>query len=202
MPTQQFRAAAIQMRSGMDPQRNIAALTERVAEAVSMGAHYVQTPEMTGALVRERAALMSILCDEADDPVVAAASDLASRHAIYLHIGSTAIAVSGGKVANRAFVFNPQGGVVARYDKIHMFDVDLDNGESWRESTTYEAGRQAVVATPAFCQAGARHMLRRPVSGTFPETGACRCKCAECSGCLYAADRFRTLARFVARQGD
>ena len=154
MTIKDFRAAAVQMRSGMDPQRNIAALTEQVEEAVSSGARYVQTPEMTGALVRNRETLMAILHDESKDPVVAAAAELAKRHAIYLHIGSTAIAVSGGKVANRAFLFDPQGAVAARYDKIHMFDVDLDHGESWRESTTYESGRRAVVASLPFARLG------------------------------------------------
>lgn len=154
MTSQGFRAACIQMRSGMDPQRNIIELARRVEQAVSQGAHYVQTPEMTGALVRDRATLKSIICDEAEDPVVAAAAELAARHGIYLHIGSTAIAVKGGKVANRAFLFNPQGDTVARYDKIHMFDVDLDNGESWRESATYEPGKQAVIASLPFARLG------------------------------------------------
>ncbi|MEM6464303.1 MAG: carbon-nitrogen hydrolase family protein [Pseudomonadota bacterium] len=145
MTYQPFRAGVIQMRSGTDPNRNIAELTERVAEAVSAGADYVQTPEMTGALVRDRAQLLDVLADEASDPVVAAAAELAARHGIYLHIGSTPISVSGGKVANRTFLFGPRGDIVARYDKIHMFDVDLDNGESWRESATYQPGQKSVV---------------------------------------------------------
>ncbi|MEX3011382.1 carbon-nitrogen hydrolase family protein [Hoeflea sp. TYP-13] len=152
--TQGFRAAAIQMRSCMDPQRNIGDLTELVEEAVSKGADYVQTPEMTGALVRKRASLQAIIRDEADDPVVAAAAELAARHRIFLHIGSTAIAVKGGKIANRAFIFDPGGVTVARYDKIHMFDVDLDNGESWRESATYEPGRHATIAPLPFARLG------------------------------------------------
>ncbi|WP_419914672.1 carbon-nitrogen hydrolase family protein [Hoeflea sp.] len=149
-----FRAAAVQMRSGMDPQRNIAELAESVAEAVSSGAEYVQTPEMTGAVISDRASLMDVLCDETDDPVVNAASELAQKHGIYLHIGSVAVAAAGGKIANRAFVFDPRGKIVARYDKIHMFDVDLDNGESWRESATYEPGRHAVMVAFPFAQLG------------------------------------------------
>ncbi|MEM9107929.1 MAG: carbon-nitrogen hydrolase family protein [Pseudomonadota bacterium] len=154
MDTGTFRAAAVQMRSCVDPQRNIAALREGVAEAVSAGAHYVQTPEMTGALVRERAMLMSILHEESDDPVVKAASELATQHEIHLHIGSTAVAAADGMVANRAFLFGPNGNVLARYDKIHMFDVDLDHGESWRESNTYAAGHEAIVATLPFARLG------------------------------------------------
>lgn len=154
MATQTFRAAAIQMRSGVDPQRNIAELAERVAEAVSLGAQYIQTPEMTGALISKRASLMDVLCSEADDPVVHAASGLAEKHGIYLHIGSTAVAVANDKIANRAFVFGPRGKIVARYDKIHMFDVDLDNGESWRESATYEPGKNAVLVALPFVRMG------------------------------------------------
>lgn len=154
MTTGTFRAAAVQMRSTMNPQRNIADLSAQVAEAVSAGAQYVQTPEMTGALVRDRAALKAMLHDEADDPVVSAASELASKHGIHLHIGSTAVDAGDGMVANRAFLFDPRGAVLARYDKIHMFDVDLDNGESWRESRTYKPGQRAVVATLPFARLG------------------------------------------------
>ncbi|WP_136658434.1 carbon-nitrogen hydrolase family protein [Nitratireductor sp. XY-223] len=154
MATRTFRAAAVQMRSGVDPQRNISDLAERVAEAASSGAEYVQTPEMTGALIGDRKSLMAILRSEADDPVVHAASGLAQKHRIYLHIGSTAVAVAGDKVANRALVFDPHGKIVARYDKIHMFDVDLDNGESWRESATYEPGKHATVVAFPFITTG------------------------------------------------
>ena len=154
MTTGTFRAAAIQMRSTMDPHRNIADLSAQVAEAVSAGAQYVQTPEMTGALVRDRTALKAMLHDEAVDPVVKVASELAAKHGIHLHIGSTAVDAGDGMVANRAFLFGPRGDVLARYDKIHMFDVDLDNGESWRESRTYKPGQQAVVAALPFARLG------------------------------------------------
>ncbi|HMQ57002.1 MAG TPA: carbon-nitrogen hydrolase family protein [Rhizobiaceae bacterium] len=140
-----FKAAAIQMRSTPDPARNIAAMTGLVREAAGNGASYVQTPEMTGALMRDRAGLLAIVCDEAGDPVCAAASGLAREYGIWLHVGSTPIACGGGRVANRALLFAPDGGVRARYDKIHMFDVDLDNGESWRESATYRPGTGTVV---------------------------------------------------------
>jgi predicted amidohydrolase len=141
-----MKVAAIQMRSGVDPARNVEAMDALVREAASKGAAYVQTPEMTGALVRDRASLRAMLKPESEDPVVAHASALAGELGIHLHVGSTAIAVAGGKVANRGFLFDPRGGLLARYDKIHMFDVDLDNGESWRESATYEPGRETVVA--------------------------------------------------------
>lgn len=141
-----FTVAAVQMRSGIDPERNVDAMERLVREAAGRGATYVQTPEMTGALVRDRSTLAALLKPAEQDIVAAKASALASELAIHLHVGSTAIALPNGKVANRAFLFGPDGAPVATYDKIHMFDVDLDNGESWRESATYEPGRQALVA--------------------------------------------------------
>ena len=141
-----FIAAAVQMRSGTEPERNIADMEVLVREAAARGAAYVQTPEMTGALVRDRQALKEILRPQDSDPVAAAGRRLAAELGIHLHIGSTAIALADGKIANRAFLFSPGGSLLATYDKIHMFDVDLDNGESWRESATYEAGLEAIVS--------------------------------------------------------
>ena len=149
-----FRAAAIQMRSGVDPQRNANDLAGYVADAVGQGAVYVQTPEMTGALQRDRKALADVLRAEEDDVIVRTASELAAEHGIHLHIGSTAIAREDGKIANRAFLFGPDGKIITRYDKIHMFDVDLDNGESWRESAVYAPGSDSVVATLPFARLG------------------------------------------------
>jgi predicted amidohydrolase len=149
-----FTAAAVQMRSGTDIAANVAAMEELVREAAARGATYVQTPEMTGALVRDRAALRAMLRPQAEDAVAQAGARLAAELGITLHIGSAAIALDDGKVANRAFLFGPDGGCVATYDKIHMFDVDLDNGESWRESATYQPGEHSVVATLAFATLG------------------------------------------------
>ncbi|WP_420960734.1 carbon-nitrogen hydrolase family protein [Brucella sp. IR073] len=149
-----FRAAAIQMRSGTDPQANAVTLERLVGEAAGKGAQYVQTPEMTGALQRKREALDAILRDEENDPIAAAASRLAKQHGIHLHIGSTAIKLPDGKIANRAFLFGPDGGKIVSYDKVHMFDVDLDNGESWRESATYAPGADTVLADLPFGRMG------------------------------------------------
>ncbi len=149
-----FRAAAIQMRSGTDIVRNVEALEKLVSDAVAKGAQYVQTPEMTGALMRDRAALFASLRDENDDLVFTAASALAKKHCIFLHIGSTAIAAGDGKIANRGGIFAPSGEKIATYDKVHMFDVDLDNGESWRESATYEPGKETVIAELPFAKVG------------------------------------------------
>ncbi|ANG97959.1 nitrilase [Brucella pseudogrignonensis] len=149
-----FRAAAVQMRSGTDVARNVEAMEKLVSDAVAKGAQYVQTPEMTGALMRDRAALFASLRDENEDLVFKAASALAKKHGIFLHIGSTAIAAGDGKIANRGGIFAPSGEKIATYDKVHMFDVDLDNGESWRESATYEPGKETVIAELPFAKVG------------------------------------------------
>lgn len=149
-----FRAAAIQMRSGRDPQRNAADFERLVREAAGKGAVYVQTPEMTGALISDKADRAVAFHSMETDPIVAAANRLSSELGIYLHVGSTAIVLPEGKVANRAFVFGPDGQQIVTYDKIHMFDVDLDNGESWRESNTYSAGECARVVDLPFARLG------------------------------------------------
>jgi len=149
-----LKVAAIQMRSGTEIGRNLADVEALVREAAGAGATYIQTPEMTGALVRDKASLRAMIQPQERDPVSQRAAELAAELSIHLHIGSTAIALPDGKVANRAFLFSPRGRLAATYDKIHMFDVDLDNGESWRESATYEPGREAVVAELPFGRLG------------------------------------------------
>lgn len=142
-----FRAAAVQMCSGVDPARNILSMDRLVREAAEKGAVYVQTPEMTGALQRNRRELGLILREEKADPVVAAAAALSAELGIYLHLGSTAIDRGDGMLANRGYLFSPAGEKVLSYDKIHMFDVDLPNGESWRESSVYTPGSNAVTVS-------------------------------------------------------
>ncbi|MEQ1937837.1 carbon-nitrogen hydrolase family protein [Mesorhizobium sp. CN5-321] len=141
-----MKVAAVQMRSGTSPERNAADMERMVREAVRQGAAYVQTPEVTGAMVRDEEARAAAFTSEDKDLVVATARRLARELGIFVHIGSTAILRPDGKLANRALLFSPQGERVAAYDKIHMFDVDLDNGESWRESSAYEPGTEAIVA--------------------------------------------------------
>ncbi|MGQ2970849.1 MAG: nitrilase-related carbon-nitrogen hydrolase, partial [Allorhizobium sp.] len=148
------KVAALQMRSSTSLERNIADFEALVREAAGKGAVYVQSPEMTGALVRDRAALKALLKPEADDIIAHKAAALAGELGIFVHVGSTAIARPDGKVANRGFVFGPDGSKLATYDKIHMFDVDLDNGESWRESSTYEPGTASTVVNLPFGRLG------------------------------------------------
>jgi deaminated glutathione amidase len=140
-----MRVAAIQMRSGLTPEDNIPVLETLVRQAAQQGATYIQTPEMTGAMQRDRLVFAENLRLQKDDLIVATASRLAKELSVTLHIGSTAILRDDGKIANRALVFGPNGTMLATYDKIHMFDVDLPNGESWRESATYTAGSEAVM---------------------------------------------------------
>jgi len=149
-----FRVAALQMRSAMDPAANLATFEALVREAAGSGAVYVQSPEMTGVLVRGREALFERIVPADQDPLVRRASELARELSVFVHIGSTAVLVGDGKVANRSFLFGAEGELIATYDKIHMFDVDLDNGESWRESATYAAGNEAVVAELPFMKLG------------------------------------------------
>ena len=146
--------AALQMCSGTDPVRNVETMRRLAREAAGKGAVYIQTPEMTGALQRDRAGLRAILRTEEEDLVVAAASALAAGLGVHLHVGSTAIALADGKVANRGLLFGPDGARLCAYDKIHMFDVDLDNGESWRESAVYSPGAVARMADLPFARLG------------------------------------------------
>lgn len=149
-----FKAAAIQMCSGVDPRKNAETMVQLVREAAAQGATYVQTPEMTGALQRDRAALRAVLKDEANDIIAGEAAKLAGELGIYLHVGSTPIALADGKIANRGLLFGPDGRKICDYDKIHMFDVDLDNGESWRESAAYQPGSTARIADLDFGKLG------------------------------------------------
>ncbi|WP_334174411.1 carbon-nitrogen hydrolase family protein [Pseudoxanthobacter sp.] len=140
-----FKAACVQMRSTRTVAENIAAAEELIRAAAAAGAHYVQTPEMTNILERSRAALFDKITGEAADASLARFRPLAAELGIHLHIGSLAIRLDDGTVANRGFLIGPDGAIRARYDKIHMFDVDLAGGESWRESATYRPGTEAVV---------------------------------------------------------
>jgi predicted amidohydrolase len=143
---QSFRVGLIQMRSGRTPAANVEAAAKLIGEAKSGGADYVLTPEMTNIMEVSRDALFAAIAPEEKDESLAAFRELARKHSIFLHVGSLAIKVSPEKAANRSFLIDPKGEVVARYDKIHMFDVDLANGESYRESRNYRPGESAVLA--------------------------------------------------------
>ncbi|WP_186392467.1 MULTISPECIES: carbon-nitrogen hydrolase family protein [unclassified Pannonibacter] len=149
-----FTAACVQLRSSRDVAANSAAAEALIREAAAAGADYVQTPEMTNLLERSREDLMAKIRVEAEDPSLARFRALAAELGIWLHIGSLAILLEPGKAANRGFLIGPDGSLKARYDKIHMFDVDLPNGESWRESATYRPGCESLVADLPFARLG------------------------------------------------
>ena len=139
------RIALFQSCTGTDPGANAQALTEAVEQASAGGAEMLFTPEMSGLLDRDAKRVADNLRREEDDQVLATCREAASRHGLWLHLGSLAVRTDDGKLANRGFVIDPTGAVRARYDKIHLFDVDLPTGESWRDSAVYRAGESAVV---------------------------------------------------------
>ncbi|MEQ1710789.1 MAG: carbon-nitrogen hydrolase family protein [Hyphomicrobium sp.] len=141
-----FRAGLVQMCSGRHIEANVIAATELIREAVALGAQYVQTPEVTTLMELDRKRLFAECRSEDDDTSLAHFRALARELGILLHIGSIAVKVEGDKLANRSFVISPKGRIIARYDKIHMFDVDLPGGESYKESRNYAPGNVAVLA--------------------------------------------------------
>ena len=140
-----FVAGLVQMRSGLAPQSNLDAAAQLIAEAKDAGADYVLTPEMTNILEVKRERLLAAIVPEERDASLAAFRELARRLGIFLHIGSLAMKLSSDKAANRSFLIDSTGEIIARYDKIHMFDVDIGEGESYRESRSYRPGEIAVA---------------------------------------------------------
>ncbi len=141
-----FRAACVQLRSTDDVAENIASTSALIREAKALGAQFVATPENTTLMAPDGGAKIERSFAEDDDPALPAFRALAEELGIWLLIGSLAIKVSDSQTANRSFLFDPKGRIVARYDKIHLFDVDLPSGERYRESKTVAAGRQVVTA--------------------------------------------------------
>jgi predicted amidohydrolase len=139
------RIALFQSNTGINPAANAEALGEAIAEAAAGGAEILFTPEMSGLLDRDSGRAAKNLHREEGDGVLAACREAARQHRIWLHIGSLAVLVDDGKVANRGFVIDREGNIRARYDKLHLFDVDLPTGESWRESNVYSAGKDVVL---------------------------------------------------------
>ena len=141
-----FRAALVQLRSGRAVEPNLASAEELIRRAAAGGAQLVMTPENTALMEIERERLLANTDEETDNPALRRLSGLALELSVWLHIGATPIHAGGGKLANRSFLFAPDGAISARYDKIHMFDVDLPGGESYRESKIFQAGKEVIVA--------------------------------------------------------
>jgi len=143
---QAVRIALYQASTGIDPSANAARLVSAVVQAREGGADMLFTPEMSGLLDRNRKRAAQSIAGESDDLVLAAVRKAAAEQGIWVMLGSLAVKKADGRWANRSFVIAPDGAITARYDKMHMFDVDLDTGESWRESNAYAAGDDVVTA--------------------------------------------------------
>jgi len=139
------RIALYQARSGIEPATNALRLVAAVREAAAGGAAMLFTPEMSGMVDRNRERACATARAEHEDVVLAAVCEAAREAGLWVHLGSLALRGENAKLVNRGFVIDAAGTIVARYDKIHLFDVDLPTGESWRESAMYDAGREAVV---------------------------------------------------------
>ena len=151
-----MRTALLQMTSTDIPAENLETVKAMMAEAVRGGAGFVLTPEVTNCLSGSRTHQNGVLCHEEDDPTLAALRDEAAKHGIWLLLGSLGIKThdDDGRFANRQFLISPEGDIKARYDKIHMFDVEVTPEETYRESDGYRPGTQAVVAETPFASIG------------------------------------------------
>ena len=151
-----LNAALVQMTSGNDPAENLTRVEGFIRQAAAGGAQFVLTPETTNIISASRKQQAEVLHTEAGDPTLARLRAVAAELGITLLIGSLGLKTgdADGRFANRSFLVGPDGGIIARYDKIHMFDVDLGNGESYRESAAYRPGDRAVVADAGFANVG------------------------------------------------
>ena len=140
------RIALLQMTAGIDPVGNAATIVEAARRAAGEGAAMLFTPEMSGMLDRDRARAAHTIAREGEDRVLAQAREAAARERVWIALGSLAIDRGDGKWANRSYLIDDAGAIAARYDKLHMFDVDLASGESWRESNAYQPGDAVVTA--------------------------------------------------------
>ncbi|MGB4867003.1 MAG: carbon-nitrogen hydrolase family protein [Hyphomicrobium sp.] len=141
-----FRVGLVQLCSGRDVARNVRDAVDLIRNAAAQGADYIQTPEVTTLMELERARLLAEIAPELANPSLAAFVDTARDLKRWLHIGSMAVKLDDGRMANRSYLIAPDGRIAARYDKIHMFDVDLGNGDVYRESESYAPGSKAVIA--------------------------------------------------------
>ncbi|PTR08248.1 MULTISPECIES: carbon-nitrogen hydrolase family protein [unclassified Novosphingobium] len=177
------RVALLQMTSGIDPLVNAATIADAAARAAGEGAAMLFTPEMAGLIDRDRARATLHIVAEAANPVLAAAQEAAARHGIWVHLGSLAIRpdqpAEGGDArwANRAFVIDGAGQIAARYDKMHMFDVDLATGETWRESAAYRPGDAVVTVETPVGRLGLAICYDIRFPALFEALGQARCDC-------------------------
>jgi deaminated glutathione amidase len=149
-----FKAGLVQLRSTRDANVNLKETSQLIKQAASQGAGFISTPEMTNIFEPDRERLKAVVMTEAEDSSVHGFIELAAKLKVWLHLGSLALKGADDKLVNRSLLINPKGEIVARYDKIHLFDVDLPNGDKYRESETYTAGSEAVKVNLPFCSLG------------------------------------------------
>ena len=151
-----MKTALVQLTSGDDPVSNLAQTRDFVAQAAAQGARFIVTPEVTNCVSQDRTRQAQVLQHEADDLTLSGLQEAAIQHDVWLSVGSLAIKTHDpdGRFSNRSFLIDPAGRIVARYDKIHMFDVAVSNTETYRESAGYRPGEQAVVVDTPFAKIG------------------------------------------------
>src|SRR5258705_13917746 len=157
-----FTAGLVQMRSGLSPQGNLDTAVRLIEEAKSAGADYVLTPEMTNILEVKRKRLFAAITSEEDDATLAAFREVARKLGIFLHVGSLAMKLLPEKAANRSFLIDRKGDIIARYDNIHMFDVELSDAESYRETRNYRPGESGAPAPPPWGRLGPTNCNDQP----------------------------------------
>src|ERR1700710_3293378 len=141
-----FTAAMVQMRTSLSPEASFKQAESLIREAASQGANYVQTPEVSNLIQKNRKALSELLAPQDEDLSLKAYRELARELKLHIHVGSLALRATPERAVNRSFLIAPDGGILASYDKIHMFDIELDGGESYRESANYHPGETAVIS--------------------------------------------------------
>ncbi len=149
-----FKAGVIQLRSGVDEAANLAAASALIREAAGKGADFISTPEITNLFEPDRKAMLGKITLQKDNLSVRGFSALAKELKRWLHIGSLALKAEDGKALNRTLLFAPDGSIAAAYNKIHLYDVDLPNGDRYRESDVYQGGAEAVTVDLPFCKLG------------------------------------------------
>ena len=194
-----FRAGLVQLRSGRSVGSNIDAAEALIRRAAAAGADYVQTPENTSLMEMDGERLFAAIEAEENSTPLARLKALASELGIWLHIGSLGIKLDGAKIANRSYLIAPDGGIVARYDKLHLFDVDLAGGESYRESKSYAPGSKAVVADLPWGRLGLSICYDLRIRCALSRARDRRRRLHRRAGCIHQADRRSPLAR--AAQG-
>lgn len=167
--------AVLQMTSGIEPAANAATIVAAAERAADEGAAMLFTPEMSGLLDRDRRRAARHVVPEAANPVLLAAREVAARRGIWIALGSLAVQRADGGWANRSLLIAADGAVAARYDKMHMFDVDLASGESWRESRAYAAGAEVVTVATPLGRLGMTVCYDIRFPGLFDELGRRRC---------------------------